>query len=537
MDASIEQRSGPAGRAIAQRFGFWMGLALLAGLLAMPLPEGMSGQAKRAAAVTALVACWWMSEAAPLPATSLLPLVLLPLLGVLSSTQVAAAYANKYIFLFLGGFILALGLERWDLHRRIALYVLLLAGTGRRRVIFGFMLASGLLSMWISNTATTLMLLPIGMAVIGTLNEAHAEGRRVASAGRRSEFPAAVMLGIAYGASIGGIATPIGTPPNIAFGGIVSETFPGAVVPSFGRWMLMFLPLSVLMLVLAWVVLVLLFGRGDDKTLQVAGASLRQQLRDLGPMSQAQKAMLAIFAVTAAGWVTRTGIRIGTHEMPGWPDLLGRVWPEVIQPKYIHDATIAVAAAVLCFLVPAGRDPAGRRSFLMDWNTAKRLPWDILLLFGGGFAIAEAFRVTGLSRWLGGCLAAAPVASAFGVLVLVCLFMTFLTELTSNTATTQVMLPILAGASIAMKLHPYWLMLPATLSASCAFMLPVATPPNAIVFGSGRVQMRHMLLAGICLNFLGVVLIAGWFWVVASSVLGIDPGRMPPWATSIPAGP
>ncbi|MFQ6049255.1 MAG: SLC13 family permease, partial [Phycisphaerae bacterium] len=468
--------------------------------------------------------------AVAIPATSLLPLVLMPLLGVMSTDQVAGAYANKYVFLFLGGFILALGLERWELHRRIALRIIWVVGTGRWRLILGFMVAAGLLSMWISNTASTLMLLPIGMAVVRTLGGAR--GREAVSAGSSGGFGAAVMLGIAYGASIGGVATPIGTPPNISFVGIASRLFPAAPAPSFGQWMAAFAPLSGVFLLATWAVLVWLVCGSEGGEQTSSRQAVRQQLSRLGPLNWPQRAMLLVFVATVVLWMTRATLRLGVATIHGWAELLQRWRPDVFEPRFLHDATVAVGAAVLLFAIPAGRDSSGARRYLMDWSTARRLPWDILLLFGGGFAIAEAFRTTGLSQWIGQVFSGLPIRQPLLLVPGTCTMMTLLTELTSNTATTQVMLPILGSAAGPMGVHPYLLMLPATISASCAFMLPVATPPNAIVFGSGQVRMGQMIRAGIVVNVVGVLLVSVGFYLLAMPLFGIRPAVAPSWAVA-----
>ncbi len=479
-----------------------------------------------AAAVTAWVACWWISLAAPLGATSLLPLVLLPLLGALPLKDVALNYANPNIFLFMGGFMIALGIERWGLHRRIALHIVRAVGVGESRIVLGFMIASGLLSMWISNTATTLMMFPIGLAIIRSLPEI-ATGDE---SNNRSRFPAALMLGIAYGASIGGVATPIGTPPNISFAGQFESLFPSAPVIGFGQWMLIFLPLSAVMMCVAWLVLTRITCRVGRRAETGGREVIREQLRKLGVMSGPERWMLALFVLTAILWITRRSITLGSFVVPGWSDGLAYLAPTVFNPAYLHDATVALAVAISLFVIRGGRTENGRRVPLLDWSTARKLPWDILLLFGGGFAIAGAFRDTGLSRYVGQSLAILEGASPMLMVAGTSFLMTFLTELTSNTATTEVMLPIIAGASTeALRLNPLLLMLPATISASCAFMLPVATPPNAIVFGTGQVEMRDMVRSGIILNLIGVVAITLTIYLLGRPLLGIA-YSLPDWA-------
>jgi sodium-dependent dicarboxylate transporter 2/3/5 len=484
-----------------------------------------------AAAVTVLVACWWITVAVPIPVTSLLPLLLFPLVGVLSVRQVATSYADPNVFLFMGGFIIALGLERWNLHRRIALHIVRLVGTGRTTLVLGFMVASAVLSMWISNTATAMMMLPIGLAVIAALTELGDEH----PPRDRANFATALMLGIAYAASIGGIATPIGTPPNIAFLGQFKSLFPRAPEIGFAHWAALFLPLVVLFLPAVWLVLVKVTCRFRTGTFAAGRQTIRAQLRQLGALRGPEAAMLAIFAATALLWMTRS-LPIGEHTNLGWAALLeGWLAPADGSPRWFHaaylnDATVALAMAALLFVLPAGRDAAGRRHQLMNWHTAQRLPWGILLLFGGGFAIAAGFRSSGLSLWCGTLFAGLGIHSPLVLILCTCFLLTFLTEITSNTATTQVMLPVVAQVSRVLGLDPLLLMLPTTVSASCAFMLPVATPPNAIVFGSGHVSMWSMVRTGIILNLVGIVLVTLiiYFWV--GPVLGIDLGTLPAWA-------
>ena len=384
--------------------------------------------------------------------------------------------------------------------------------------------------MWISNTATTLMMLPIGMAIISALTELGGEE----DPKRQANFAAALMLGIAYAASIGGVATPIGTPPNISFRGQMARLFPEAPEISFGQWMLVFVPLVVVFLPVVWLILVRVTCAVGRARTPVGREVLHAQLRKLGRMTRPEVIMLCIFALTALLWMTRS-IPIGPTNY-GWSGYLER-WltpagrePFLFKAGYINDATVALGMAVLLFMIPARRSPDAPREYLMDWETAQRLPWGILLLFGGGFSIAAGFSATGLSFWCGQVFAEIGITNPVLVVVGVCLLMTFLTEITSNTATTEVMLPILSGVALAMGVNPLLLMLPATISASCAFMLPVATPPNAIIFGSGQVPMSRMVRSGIVINLIGVCLITATFYLLAKPILGIDLATLPAWA-------
>ncbi|MGD8452625.1 MAG: SLC13 family permease [Phycisphaerae bacterium] len=574
---SRDLNNSAVGPTWTQRIGFWLGLALFIGLLAVSPPTSMHRAARLhfrtelaadvnrmlaragtpdappesaeyqavedravqararimmgAAAVTALVACWWITVAVPIPVTSLLPLLLLPLVGVLPVRQAAVPYADANVFLFMGGFVIALGVERWGLHRRIALHIVRIVGTGRSTIVLGFMIASAVLSMWISNTATTLMMLPIGLAVIGALADlTPQDGPRP-----RANFAAALMLGIAYAASVGGVGTPIGTPPNISFRGQLARLYPAAPEISFGQWLLLLLPLVCVFVPVIWLVLVRItcpVGRGG---LRAGREVIRQQLAALGPMRRPEITMLIVFVATALLWITRS-IPLGEDANCGWAALL-EGWlapadgsPSRFNAAFINDATVALLMAVLMFAIPAGRDAEGTPQRLMNWETATRLPWGILLLFGGGFAIAAGLRGSGLSLWCGQVFAEMDLHNPLLLVPGVCLLMTFLTEMTSNTATTEVMLPIVANVGQALGYHPLLLMLPATISASCAFMLPVATPPNAIVFGSGQVEMGRMVRTGLILNLIGVVLVTAVIYFLVQPVLGIDLRELPDWA-------
>ncbi len=562
---------------VVQRVGFWLGLALFAGLLLAPPPASMRDAAREhyadrlpadtaailatlgqpdapvdstayrdaeeravtgrarimmgAAAVAALTACWWITVAIPIPATSLLPLLLFPLVGVLPIRQAAVPYADPNVFLFMGGFMIALGVERWGLHRRIALHIVRIVGTGQATIVLGFMIASAFLSMWISNTATTMMMLPIGLAVVAALPALDAD-RQSAGSGN---FAAALMLGVAYAASVGGIATPIGTPPNISFRGQFARLYPEAPEISFGQWLMLFIPLVCVFLPLVWFVLVRVTCRVSATGSSAGRNVVRKELARLGPLRGPEISMLIVFSATALLWMTRS-IPISSDFNYGWSALL-ETWltptdgsPARFHARFVNDATVALLMAVALFAIPAGRDESGRRQFLMNWETTRRLPWGILLLFGGGFAIAAGLRGSGLSLWCGHAFAGLGIQNPLSLVICTCLLMTFLTEITSNTATTEVMLPIVASVAGVLGFNPLLLMLPATISASCAFMLPVATPPNAIVFGSGQVEMGRMVRTGVILNLIGVVLITAVIYLLARPMLGIDISTLPDWA-------
>jgi sodium-dependent dicarboxylate transporter 2/3/5 len=493
----VPQRAAPA----------WIGLAagpLLALLVYIALPDptpdetSLSSAGRATAAIAVLMATWWVTEALPLAATALLPIVLFPLCGVVPVRQATAPYAHELIFLFLGGFMLAQALERWGLHRRVALLTLLCVGTRPARLVAGFMLASAFISMWISNTATTVMMLPIAVSVLSLVanrdeSDAATDPDRTGSPhrGRPGNFATCLMLGVAYGASIGGTATLIGSPPNVFLAGFLETNY--GIELGFGRWMLIGLPVAVVFLPLAWLALTRLLYPPPKGAVVGGRQIIRDELHKLGPMSRGEKTVLAVFLLTAVLWMTR-------EPLTQWRWLLA--WFPTI--ANLSDAGIAVSAALLLFAIPVN---AKRRVFALDWRTAQRLPWGALLLFGGGLSLAAAFRSSGLDVWISGparLLAGQHVAILVGVVVIL---IVFFTELSSNTATTATFLPVLSGVALGVGVHPTLLVVPATLAASCAFMMPVATPPNAIVFGSGHVRIAQMVRAGLVLNIISIVLI------------------------------
>lgn len=476
-------------RSRRQLAGILAGPALFVVAIWLPPPETVTPQAWQVAALAILMAAWWLTEALPLAATALLPLVVLPALGTLPITEVATAYANPLVFLFLGGFLIAAAIERWGLHRRIALHTVRILGARADRLVLGFMLATALLSMWISNTAAAMMMVAIGMAVARP-GEEECPG-----------FGSALMLGIAYSASIGGVATLIGTPPNAILAGIARSEL--GIEISFARWMLFGLPLAAVMLTLTWWLLTRVIFRLASRPLDAACAGLERAQESLGRITSAERRVLAVFVLVASAWLV-SGLA---------PGLL---------PGKVDDSVIALAGAVVLFAIPAGA--AHRNVPLLDWTTAARLPWDILVLFGGGFAVAHAFSASGLTTsiaaTLGSLAGAPPLAMIAGTALLV----VFLTEITSNTATASLFLPIMAALAITANMHPLALMVPAGLAASFAFMLPVATPPNAIVFGTRQVSVTQMARAGLLLNLLGTALLTlAVFWLMPL-VFGLPPG-------------
>jgi sodium-dependent dicarboxylate transporter 2/3/5 len=465
----------------------------------------------RTAAVALLMAVWWITEVIPLAVTSLLPFVLFPALSIMNGKTVAPIYFNHVIFLFMGGFLVALAMQRWNLHRRIALTTLLIFGAKPKSILLGFMVATAFLSMWISNTATTMMMVPIVLAVILRLEES-AGGKEI----RR--YSIGLFLGVAYSASAGGIATLIGTPPNLSFVRILAITFPDAPEISFASWLLFALPISLTLLLMIWLLLSFLFCpqeiKGIDRQVFI------DQHRALGPFGYEEKIVLVDFLLLAALWMFRADITLGGVVIPGWSSLFEH-------PAFLNDGTVAIAMSILLFLIPARSEPGKQ---ILDWDTASKLPWHIILLFGGGFALASGFKESGLAAWLGGRLEGLSNLHPLLLVAAVCLLITFLTELTSNTATAEILLPVLAALAVALRLNPLLLMIPGTISCSLAFMLPVATPPNAIIFGTDRLQVSDMARAGFVLNLVGTVTVVLGIWFLGRVVLGIDLADMPVWA-------
>ena len=506
------QASGET-RSRGQRIGLWLGPLLFALTLLLDLEPGRP-EITRMAAVALLMATWWITDAIPLFATALLPLLLYPLLGIEQTRATAPVYFNSTIVLFLGGFMIALTMEKWDVHRRIALWVIRSVGGGPARIVLGFMLAAAFLSMWISNTATAIMMIPVGLAVILRMEEQF--GRE-----RTRAFSVAIMLGIAYACSAGGIATLVGTPPNLSLERIFQITFPEAPHISFGVWFVMAAPVSALMLASAWLLITQVFFRIPTEV-AVDREVLESETRKLGPVSFEERVILAVFAATALLWVFRAPIEIGRLTIPGWSTLLP-------YGNLIDDGTVAIAMASLLSLVPA-RSPGAKSRTLMGPDVVRGLPWNIVLLFGGGFALAHGFQTTGLARFIGDGFSGLGSVPPLFLILVICLTITFLTELTSNTATTEMVLPIFAAVAVSAGVHPLLLMIPATLSASCAFMMPVATPPNAVVFGSDRVRVSEMARVGIVLNLVGAVVITLVFRAMGPLLFGIEPGVLPDWA-------
>lgn len=464
-------------------------------------------------AVGFLMAVLWITEIIPLAATSLLPVVLFPLLGIMDGKDVSATYFNHVIFLFIGGFLVALAMQRWNLHKRIALRILMLTGAHPASILLGFMLATAFLSMWISNTATAMMMVPILISVMQKLEETIEKSVM-------SKFAVGLLLGVAYSASIGGIATLVGTPPNLSFMRIFQIMFPDAPDVSFTTWLLFALPVAICLFIFVWWFLFFKFGPLRSQWTNLEKGVFRQQYHNLGPLSFEEKIIFADFIILALLWLTRSDLDFDRFVIPGWASIFD-------SPEYVNDGTVAILMAVILFFIPSKND-YGKQ--ILTWETAAKLPWHIVLLFGGGFALATGFKDSGLSTWFGEQLSWLSGMHPIIVILMISLLVTFLTELTSNTATTEMILPILAGLAVSIEVNPLFLMLPATLSASMAFMLPVATPPNAIIFGTNRLTIADMAKTGLVINLVGAVIITLFTYFLAGIVFGAPDLSLPSWA-------
>ena len=446
-------------------------------------------KAKLVAAVASLMATWWVFEAVPLAATSLVPLIFFPSLGILSSSDTATQFMNSTIFLFVGGFVIAIAMEKWNLHKRIALSVILFFGSSPSKIILGFMAAAGFISMWISNTATCLMVLPIGLSIIYKVEKEFGKERS-------SNFAKSLMIAIAYSSTIGGIATLIGTPPNLIFLRMYKINFPNNPMIKFGEWMVFGVPLAIVMMIIAWFVLTKIIFK-SDKNLILNKTIVKEEKIKLGNMTAEEKSVLVVFALTSFLWVFRSDIDLGSLKIPGWSNLFASA-------SFIDDSTVAITMALILFLIPC-RSAEHKYKFVLDHHDIPKIPWDIVLLFGGGFALAEGFVQSGLSKLIGQGFIGLKEIPYTSLIFIICTIVVFSSELTSNTAQTTIILPLLAALSIEIGINPLAIMIPATFSISLAFMLPVGTPPNAIVFGSQRLQVWDMVKAGFILNIIGII--------------------------------
>ncbi len=484
----------------AQWAGFLLGPLMFFAILFLFSAEGLTPEAKAVLAVTVWVAIWWITEAIPIPVTSLLPIILLPLTGALDGDAAAAAYGDPIIFLFLGGFVIAIAMEKWDLHKRIAMNIVAVMGTGSKKIVLGFMIATGFLSMWVSNTAAVMMMIPIGTAIT------YQAAQIVKKSGDKSidirSFEKTIIFGIGFAGTIGGLGTLIGTPPNIIMAAAVKNLY--GVTISFADWMFVAAPVVFILLIVSWLYLVNIAFPVKFKELPGGMELIRSEKRKLGKISSEEKMVLGVFVFAAFMWITRTFI---------WADII----------PGISDAMIAITAAILLFILPS----KNKGGALLDWSISRDLPWGVLLLFGGGLAIAAGFGETGLAAWIGDQLTVLDGLSMFLVVISVTAFVLFLTEITSNTATATMIMPVLAALALALNVHPFILMMPAAMAANCAFMLPVGTPPNAIIFATGKITIPEMVKAGFWINMFAIVMIVAAMYVVMPLVFGVDISMFP----------
>jgi solute carrier family 13 (sodium-dependent dicarboxylate transporter), member 2/3/5 len=526
MDIVLDRKT-PVNRISASTWATFAAVLIGVSLLLSPTPEEMQVSAQRTAAVSVVMAILWIALPDNIPAVSLIPLAFYPLLGIAGVKEVCKSYADPSVFLYLGGFVIALAIERQGLHRRISLHIISRIGSQPRQIVFGFLLATALISMWISNTATTLLMLPIALALLDTLADSLAatgEATRREVDERLKPLSIAVLLGIAYAASCGGFATMVGTPTNPVLRGYWDKEFVplGYDAISSANWMLLCVPLSLMMLAavgfaMTWRLPVL---PGIER---IGRRFFHDRLEELGPMRSGERNILIVFLMTALLWVLAQPFEFGPVTIPSWPQMLMACLRQTgIDTKDIakilldptatstFDSIVAITMALVTFLLPGNRHPDGTTPRLIDWDQAERkIPWGILLLFGGGFAMADAFKVSGLSQWLGHSFASHMHGAPTWVLVFgTCALLTVMTEFTSNVATANTVLPVLGATAVALKIDPRLLLIPATISASCGFMMPVGTPPNAIVIGTGRVPVGSMMKYGLFLDLVGIVFVS-----------------------------
>ena len=472
-----------------KKIGFILGPLTFITLMLIGPFEGLSHSAHSILSSTLWIAIWWITETIPIAATALIPIVLFPLSGGLDLSATTASYGHKFVFLYLGGFLIAIGIEKWNLHKRIAINIISFIGVDARRVILGFMLATAFLSMWISNTATSVMMLPIGIAIIKQLNE-------------NKIFGKALMLGIAYSASIGGVATLIGTPPNLVLAGVVSEIYGHEI--TFSQWFLFGFPISIILLFFCWIYLTRVAYKFESNSFPGGKAEIQTIKKELGPISYEEKLVAIVFALAGLCWISRSFF-------------LQKILPS------LDDTIIAISFGLLLFILPSKQ----KSTALLSWRDTINLPWGIIILFGGGMALARAFETSGLALWLGELMTSFSVLPLFLLILLLIAAVNFLTEITSNLATTAMLLPVLAPLALEINIHPFGLMVGAAVAASCAFMLPVATPPNAVVFGSGYLKIQDMVTRGVIMNIFSIILITLMVYIILPIVWGIELSYFP----------
>jgi sodium-dependent dicarboxylate transporter 2/3/5 len=473
-------------------------------LLYVTNPFSVDVLAAKVLAVAALMIIWWVTEALPMPVVALLPLILFPILKIADLDKTAAPYANPVIFLFMGGFMLGLAIQKWNLHRRIALNIVRITGTSGDRIILGFILATGLLSMWISNTATTMMMFPIALSVVHVMKENNNDVKSMAN------FSLTIMLAIAYAANIGGIATIIGTPPNVAYVGYFETRFPGRQI-DFMNWMMLCLPLAIILLFVLYMVMVKVLFPNRIQSSELTRQLIRDEILRFGPLSKPEKRVLVIFIATALLWMTR---KLLNDDVFPW---LNAVFNTELFSIKLDDTIIAVLCAVSLYICPSGAKDE-QHDALLEWGDTKKMAWGILILFGGGISLATALENAGLMEQLGGWLSKFS-GNGFILVLVLCIVTIFLSEVMSNVAQVIVFAPVVTSLAIALKMDPLLLGIPMTLAASCAGMLPMGTPPNAIVFASGHIRFRQMAKAGFVMNIIAVLLITLFCWFLLPAMM------------------
>ncbi|WP_194767495.1 SLC13 family permease [Tamlana sp. I1] len=507
--ASLEQKAAINMKLIA------VGLLVFFGIIFFVDLQPGKPEVTYTAAIALLMAFWWVTEALPIGVTSFLPIILFPVLGVLDGKAISNAYINYVIFLFIGGFIMALAMEKWDLHKRIALKILAVVGGSPFRILLGFMLASSFLSMWMSNTATAMMMLPIAFSVTTALEEVHGKVNM-------SSFAAGLLLCIAHACSIGGIATLVGTPPNLSFLRIFEIIYPNAPEISFGQWISFAFPITVMIFIFSLVLLYITF-KPKANIEKLDAYFFKNKYAELGKITTEQKRVFVLFVALAVLWVFRADLNLGFVNIPGWSSVFKN-------PKYLNDGTVAMFIALLLFIIPSSKKNEG----LVTWSIMLKIPWHIVFLFGGGFALAKGFIDSGLSNYVGGLLSDTKELSPVMLVGTLTALMSTLTEFTSNTATTEMILPIMSGLASEIRVNPLLIMIPVTLAASMAFMLPIATPPNAIVFGTGKLKMMQLVKTGFIVNVFSVLIIVLMTMLWGTIIFNIDPAVFPKWAEQIP---
>jgi sodium-dependent dicarboxylate transporter 2/3/5 len=486
----------------SKQIGFWAGILILLIAILITPPEGMKPEAARALGVAFLMAIWWVTECIPIYATAFVPIALFPLLGILDAGTTSENYGHNYVLMLLGGFFLAKSIEISGLHKRVALYIISKIGSSRRRIMLSFMIATAFLSFWIANVAVALLMLPIALSIVEKEEQ---------NSGKKSQFGLALMLAIAYSASIGGTGSLIGTPTNLVFAGVFSKMFPESPEIDFLEWMKIGLPIVIIMLPITWFYLIKYFKIKGN----FVGSKgiINEEIRLLGKMSSMEKRVLVIFIFTALGWIFRRDIELDNYVIPGWTSILGF-------KDYIQDSTVAIIAALLLFSIPSG-DKTTKSKRLLDWNAAATVPWGVVMIVGGGYALAESFNQTGLATYLGTTLSFISNYPSILVLVIVITLMIFITEINSNTATANIFLPVLASMAVAAQINPLLLMIPATFACSFSFMLPSGSGTNAVIFGSNKVTIFEMAKCGFGLNFLCIILLTILMYVYVLPILNL----------------